>query len=277
MPLTFVPTPLGNLRDITLRAIDVLREAHTIVAEDTRVARRLLSALEISGNEILRCDEHSAHSTLDAIVARARTDRVAVVTDAGTPGISDPGTALIKHARAAGIAVEVLPGPTAFVVAAVLSGFDVTEFVFGGFLPRTTKLRRAEFERALTRGVTTIWYEAPHRILASLEQLANVAPRTPVFLARELTKLHEQHLYGTAAEVAAGLELPVRGEIVLVLSPVKIDVVAEADAESVDRAIDAALAAGDSVATIARTLATRGLGERRALYARAFQRKDARR
>jgi len=276
MGLTFVPTPLGNLRDVTLRALDVLREADTIVAEDTRVARRLLSALEIPAPPLLRYDEHSAHSTLDAIVERARTGRVAVVTDAGMPGISDPGVALVRHARSAGVKIEVLPGPSAFVVAALLSGFDLDRFAFEGFVPRTSQRRRDAFTRALGSGIATIWYDAPHRIAATLEELARLAPRTPVFLARELTKVHEEHLHGTAGEVLAALGKPVRGEIVLVLAPTTIDARQGRPVPSedvLDRAIDEALAAGRSISAIAKTLAGRGLGERRQLYRRAAGRK----
>lgn len=278
MPLILVPTPLGNLRDITLHAIDELRAADAIVAEDTRVARRLLSALEIPAPDLVHYDEHSAQSTLEAIVARAQDERVAVVTDAGTPGISDPGVALVRHARTAGVRVEVLPGPTAFVVAAVLSGFDLDRFSFEGFVARTRRGRREGFTRALRSGMVTVWYDAPHRIGATLEELAELAPRTPIFLARELTKLHEQQVSGTASEVLAALEKPVRGEIVLVLPPATIDVPAETPRPSLDElddAIDAALAAGRSIAAIAKSLAGRGLGDRRELYARASRRKRA--
>ena len=137
MALTFVPTPLGNLRDVTLRALDVLREAALSVAEDTRVTRRLLSAYEITGKTLWTYHEHNAAGTTDAILARARDEPVALVTDAGMPGISDPGSALVAAAREAGIAVEVLPGPSAFVCAAVLSGFPLERFSFEGFVPAT--------------------------------------------------------------------------------------------------------------------------------------------
>jgi len=275
MGLTFVPTPLGNLRDITLRALDTLREADVIAAEDTRVARRLLSALAIPAPKLVRYDEHSAHGTLEAIVQQARTQLVAVISDAGMPGISDPGIALLRHARGAGVPVDVLPGASAFVVAAVLSGFDLDRFAFEGFVPRHSQQRRRAFARALASDVASVWYEAPHRVAASLEDLAGLAPRTPIFLARELTKLHEQHLHGTAAEVLAALEKPVRGEIVFVLAPTAIDVppaVAASDAE-LDRAIDEALAAGRSTSAIAKLLSGRGLGERSKVYARAVKRK----
>ncbi len=264
------------MRDITLRSLDVLRAADAIVAEDTRVARRLLSALDIPAPKLLHYDEHSARSTLDAIIERARTETIAVVTDAGMPGISDPGMELVRHARTKGISVEALPGPSAFVVAAVLSGFDLARFSFEGFIPRTQRARREVFSRALESGLTTLWYESPYRVAATLETLAELAPRTPIFLAREITKLHEQHLHGTASEVLAALEKPVRGEIVLVISPAGIDAAKPApSADEIDHAIDVALSAGRSITDIAKELATKGLGERRELYARASRRKQA--
>lgn len=270
-----MPTPLGNLRDVTLRAIDVLREAGLVVAEDSRVARRLLSALGISGKKIRRFDEHATAASAAAIVELAREQSVAVVTDAGMPGVSDPGIELVRAARSAGIPVEVLPGPSALLVGAVLSGFDLRRFAFEGFVPRTSRGRREAFARALGSGMTTVWYETPHRILATLDDLASIAPLRPVFLARELTKLHEQHLLGTPGDVAAALEKPVRGEIVLVLDAGEPPVTETAapEATTLDRAIDEGLAAGHTIAAIAKELAGRGYGERGVLYARASARK----
>ena len=203
MGLTFVATPLGNLRDITLRALDALREAELIVAEDTRVARRLLSAHGIAGTLIWTYHEHNAATSTAAILERAATGNVAVVTDAGMPGISDPGSALVTAARAAGIAIDVLPGPTAFACAAVLSGFDVRRFAFEGFPPRTSGARKAAFRTAMARGIPSVWYESPHRIAAALADLASIAPDVPTFLVREFTKLYEQQISGTPAAAAA--------------------------------------------------------------------------
>ncbi|MBV8149947.1 MAG: 16S rRNA (cytidine(1402)-2'-O)-methyltransferase [Candidatus Eremiobacteraeota bacterium] len=220
MGLVFVPTPLGNLRDITLRALDALRDATLVVAEDTRVARRLLSALEIGGKEIVRYPRGGGRG-FQRILERARDEAVVVVTDAGTPGISDPGGTLVRAAREAGVGVEVLPGPSAAIVAAVLSGFDLRRFSFEGFVPRTEGARRNAFARAQASGATTIWYESPHRIVRTLETLAALEPDAAVFVARELTKLHEQQILGTPEHVLAALERPVRGEIVLVLPALK--------------------------------------------------------
>lgn len=272
MGLVFVPTPLGNLRDVTLRAIDVLREAPLIVAEDSRVARRLLNALELGPKEIWTYHEHNARATTEAILARAREGAVAVVTDAGTPGISDPGSALVAAAREQGVPVEVLPGPAAFVCAAVLSGFDLRRFVFAGFPPRGGAQRRAAFRESL--GTTTIWYEAPHRIRESLDDLAAVAPDRRVFLVRELTKLYEQQVLGTPAEVSAALADPVRGEIAFVVEGLAEDTIAASpEPAQLDAAIDALIAEGLSTSAIAKRLTEAGHGERRHLYARVSDRR----
>jgi 16S rRNA (cytidine1402-2'-O)-methyltransferase len=274
MGLTFVPTPLGNLRDITLRSLDALRAADLIVAEDTRVARRLLSAHGIAGPAVWTYHEHNAAASTAAILERAAGGNVAVVTDAGMPGISDPGSALVAAARAAGIAVDVLPGPTAFACAAVLSGFDVRRFVFDGFPPRTPGARKAAFRAALARGLPSVWYESPHRIAAALADLAAVAPGVRVFLVREFTKLHEQQLAGTAAEVAAALPDPMRGEVAFVIDAGVATAPDAGEAASLDERIDALLASGASTAAIAKRLAATGAGERKALYARVGARRS---
>jgi len=272
----FVPTPLGNLRDVTLRAIDTLRDASLIVAEDSRVARRLLNALEIGGKEIWTYHEHNARATTAAILDRARAETVAVVTDAGTPGISDPGSALVAAAREEGVPVEVLPGPAAFVCAAVLSGFDLRRFVFAGFPPRGGTQRRAAFRAALAD--TTVWYEAPHRIRESLADLAAVAPDRRVFLVRELSKLHEQQAFGTAPEVAAAIAEPVRGEIAFVVEggAAASDPPAASSEADLDAAIDVLLAEGLTTSAVAKRLAEAGRGERRHLYARVSARRALR-
>jgi len=274
MGLTFVPTPLGNLRDITLRALDVLRAADLIVAEDTRVARRLLSAHGIAGPPVWTYHEHNAGGSTAAILERAAAGNVAVVTDAGMPGISDPGSALVCAARAAGIPVDVLPGPTAFACAAVLSGFDVRRFVFEGFPPRTSGARKTAFRSALARGLPSVWYESPHRIAAALADLAAVAPDARVFLVREFTKLHEQQLAGTPGEVAAGLPEPMRGEVAFAIDAGVATAAPDTAGASLDERIDALLASGASTAAIAKQLAAAGAGERKALYARVGARRS---
>lgn len=274
MPLVLVPTPLGNLRDITLRALDTLRECELIAAEDTRVARRLLAALDLPGKELWSYREQNARRVTAAILERARNGVVAVVSDAGTPGISDPGSDLVAHARAAGVDVEVLPGPSALVGAAVLSGFDLRRFLFEGFVPRGESARRNAFRQAMLGGAPSVWYESPQRIVSTLKSLASIDPQAQVFLLREYTKRYEQHIAGTPDEVATALEQPVRGEIVLVLrgSPA-----AEPKPGDIDAEIDALLATRCSASAAAKRLAERGLGDRNALYARVVARNAAQR
>lgn len=277
MPLVFVPTPLGNLRDITLRALDVLRECDLVVAEDSRVARKLLSALALPGKEIWSYHEHNAQAATAGILERARTALVAVVTDAGTPGISDPGSDLVAAARHDGVEVEVLPGPSAAIGAAVLSGFPIRRFVFEGFPPRTGSARRETLSRSFALGVPSVWYESPQRVHALLADIAAVDPPARVFLVREYTKRYEQQLLGTAQEVAAQLEQPVRGEIALVVQPSAAPAPPPPSALELDERIDDLLQAGHSVSAVAKALAEQGLGERRHIYARATGRKRMRR
>lgn len=272
-----MPTPLGNLRDVTLRALDVLRECDLLVAEDSRVARKLLNALALPGKEIWSYHEHNARAAAPGILERARDALVAVVTDAGTPGISDPGSDLVAAAREAGIPVEVLPGASAAIGAAVLSGFNLRRFAFEGFAPRTAAARREALSRSFALGVPSVWYESPQRIRGLLSDIAAVDPDARVFLVREYTKRYEQQILGTAQEVAAQLAEPVRGEIALAIEPSRAPA-AQPPAESdLDAEIDALLHAGESVSAVAKALSERGLGERRHIYARASDRKRLRR
>ncbi len=272
MPLLFVPTPLGNLRDITLRALDALRDAKLIVAEDTRVARTLLNALQLEGREIWSYREQNAAAMTPAILERARDALVAVTSDAGMPGISDPGSALVAAARDAGIAIEVLPGPSAALGVAVLSGFPLHRFLFEGYPPREAGPRRKRLAAALESGLTTIWYESPRRIRATLEALDEMAADAELFVVREYTKLHEQHLFGTPQRVLAQLADPVRGEFALALAPYRTS--PEPLPNGVQgAAVDALLRHGLRVGEIAKLLAECGLGDRREIYARASARK----
>jgi len=276
MPLVFVPTPLGNLGDITLRALDVLRACDLLVAEDSRVARKLLGALDLPGKEIWSYHEHNARGATANILERARESVVAVVTDAGTPGISDPGSDLVAAAREAGVAVDVLPGASAAIGAAVLSGFPLRRFLFEGFAPRTPAARRRALAECLALGMTAIWYESPQRVRAFLDDLAVVDPEARVFLVREYTKRFEQQLIGTPADIAAQLAEPVRGEIALVIAPGAAPKTQASADDGLDAAIDEGLRSGQSVSAIAKALSERGFGERRHIYALVTQRKQAR-
>lgn len=275
MPLVFVPTPLGNLRDVTLRALDVLRDADLIVAEDTRVARKLLAALGIPGRELWSYREQNAAGATPAILERAREGLVAVTSDAGMPAISDPGSALIAAARAAGVPIEVLPGPSAAFGVAALSGFPLRRFSFEGFPPRSTRARREAFARALSGAVTTVWFETPQRIRATLADLEAAAADAEVFLVREYTKLHEQQAIGSPAVVAAQLPDPVRGEIAFAVAPYRARRETAPSDGDLDARIDALLAGDCRVGEIAKRLAAAGLGERGELYGRASRRKAA--
>jgi 16S rRNA (cytidine1402-2'-O)-methyltransferase len=275
MPLTLVPTPLGNLGDITLRALEALRAADLIVAEDTRVTRKLLNALEVGTKDLWSYREQNAPSVTGAILERARTQNVVLVSDAGMPCISDPGAALVAAARTEGVAVEALPGPSALLGAAALCGFSLRRFTFEGFVPRTSRQRQEAFEQSIQSGMASIWYESPQRIAAALDDLARVAPDSTVFLLREYTKRFEQQLCGSPEAVRSALETPVRGEIAFVISPPD-RAVAAADPADAQAAIDVLLERGMAVAQIAKTLSDAGLGERRALYALAGHRKRER-
>jgi len=219
-------TPIGNLGDVTLRVLAALRVAHVIYAEDTRVTRKLLMRYDIR-TRVERCDENVLERKLPQLLARLEAgEHVAYVTDAGMPGISDPGMALVDAVRNAGHVVEVLPGASAAITALVASGFLAQGFYFGGFLPRTEAARKSRLEalRALTNTVL-VFYESPHRVIASLEALEQVLPTDKVCIARELTKLHEETLFGAPGELLSLLKTrmdtrgPLKGEVVLVVAP----------------------------------------------------------
>jgi 16S rRNA (cytidine1402-2'-O)-methyltransferase len=273
VPLVLVPTPLGNLRDITLRALDALRDCDLIVAEDTRVAQKLLRALDLGSKPIWSYREQNAATATPGILERARVDLVALVTDAGTPAISDPGRDLVAAARTAGIPIDALPGPCAFVCGAVPSGFDLQRFTFEGFVPRAAAERERRLRAAYESGATTLWYDSPNRIRATLTTLATIDAQMRVFVGRELTKFYEQQILGTPSEALATLADPPRGEFVLALEARQSVQNAVHSDGDIDAEIDAALGRGDSVPVVARELARRGLGSRADLYARATARR----
>jgi len=217
--LTLVPTPIGNLEDITLRALRVLREADVIAAEDTRHAGILLQHHGIH-RPLLSLHEHNEERRTGELVQRLTAgEKVALLTDAGMPGISDPGFRVVRACLAHGLDLTVLPGPSAILPALVGSGLPLHEFYFGGFLPVKSGRRRSTLEEALARRETGIFFESPHRIARSLAVLAELAPDRPVCVARELSKKFEEYWRGTAAELAArAAEQPPRGEICLLVA-----------------------------------------------------------
>ncbi len=213
--LFVVATPIGNLEDISMRALRVLREAAVIAAEDTRHTARLLSRYAIE-TPTTSLHEHNETRKSAAILERLRRgESVALVSDAGTPGVSDPGQHLIREAIAAGFRVEPVPGPNAAISALVASGFPTDSFTFLGFPPTRSYDRKRWFERAREVGGTVVFYEAPHRICETLEQFSLVVGDVPVVLGRELTKAHEEFIRGSVAEVLASLDEP-RGEFTIV-------------------------------------------------------------
>lgn len=212
--LVLVPTPIGNLGDITVRATQVLREADTVAAEDTRHSRRLLEHLGLD-RQLLRLDAHTITERAPALLEAEGT--LAYMTDAGTPGISDPGAELVRMAIASDLPVEVLPGATAFVPALVLSGLDTARFTFEGFLPRRGSARSARLAAIATSDATSIIYEAPNRVAATLGDLAAACgPDRPAAVSRELTKKFEETVRGRLADLAGQLAgTGQRGEFVI--------------------------------------------------------------
>ncbi|MDX6629061.1 MAG: rRNA (cytidine1402-2-O)-methyltransferase [Gaiellales bacterium] len=216
--LTVVPTPLGNLRDITLRALDALAAADVIACEDTRRTRALLSAHGIPAPELVACDERREPHVAERLVARALAgEQVALVSDSGMPLIADPGRLLVARAIAADCPVVVLPGPSAVETALVASGLAVEGYAFLGWVPRAAGERSRFLTAALAASLPSVMFESPRRLAATLADLARLAPEHSIAVARELTKLHEEVVHGSAAEVAARGVLE-RGEVCLVLA-----------------------------------------------------------
>ncbi len=199
--LYLVATPIGNLEDVSARALRVLREANLVAAEDTRHTRRLLDHFGISAH-VVSLHEHNERARAASLVERVLAgETVALVTDAGSPGIADPGYPVVRAAVALGVRVESIPGPSAVITALQVSGLPTDAFLFAGFLPPKRAARRRRLEELSAYRETIVVFESPHRIEACLEDLEAVWADRPIALARELTKLHEQVLRGSAREV----------------------------------------------------------------------------
>lgn len=216
--LFLVATPIGNLEDVSTRALRVLREADLVAAEDTRHTRRLLSHFGIAA-QVVSLHEHNERARAGSLVERVLAgENVALVTDAGSPGIADPGYPVVRAAVAGGVRVESIPGPSAVIAALQVSGLPTDAFLFAGFLPPRGAARRRRLEELALQRETVVVFESPHRIEACLADLEAVWAGRPIALVRELTKLHEQVLRGSAREVRAALRAEwKRGEMVLVL------------------------------------------------------------
>jgi 16S rRNA (cytidine1402-2'-O)-methyltransferase len=223
--LYVVATPIGNLEDITHRALRVLREVDIIACEDTRHTRKLLNHYGIKTKVTSYHDHNERERTVELLQALASGANVAIVSDAGTPSISDPGFRLVSEAGAQGLPVVALPGPTALIAALVASGLPTDEFFFAGFLPARSGERRARLTKLRELPATLIFYEAPHRIAATLRDAHEILGERQAVIARELTKIHEEIARGRLSELAErfGSEERARGEIVLLIDRTPIE------------------------------------------------------
>lgn len=217
--LYIVPTPVGNMEDMTLRAIRILKEVDLVLAEDTRTSGILLKHFDIK-NQLMSHHKFNEHGTSTGIVQRLLAGQnIALISDAGTPGISDPGFFLVREAVRAGVEVQTLPGATAFVPALVSSGLPCDRFAFEGFLPQK-KGRQTKLESLRDEQRTMIFYESPYRLVKTLQQFAEVfGQERPVSVCREISKVHEESVRGSLQEVIAHFtEHAPKGEIVIVLA-----------------------------------------------------------
>ena len=264
--LYIAATPIGNLGDVTLRAIDVLTRCDAIACEDTRVTGKLLKLLGIS-NRLWRYDDYASDADRERLLAAMQHQAIALVSDAGMPLVSDPGYRLVRAARDAGVTVTALPGASAPVLALALSGLPSDRFLFAGFLPPKEQARAAVLDELAGLRATLIFFETAPRLIKSLATIAERMPGREVAVARELTKLHEECRRGSAPELIAHYEaLPPRGEIVLLIGP---PVAQEPVAVDADAMLLAAMA--DAKPSHAAGLIAKATGlDRRTLYARAM-------
>ena len=269
MPLAVCATPIGNLDDVTLRVLEELRAADVVLCEDTRRTRILLDRHGIRARGLLSCHRHNEARRVAELLPRLEAgERVALVSDAGLPGVNDPGARIVAAALAAGVAVTVLPGPSAVETALVASGLAGDQYRFVGYLPR----RAAELERLwddLARWPhPTVAFESPRRLPASLGSLAAREPARPVAVCRELTKRFEEVVRGTAAELAERFAEPPKGEITVVIGPSEREPTGSDDVllEDAEAAVRELIAAGASRRTAADVVARLTGASRRALY-----------
>ena len=264
--LYIVATPIGNLGDITRRAVDVLARCDGVACEDTRVTGKLLRHLGIS-KPMWRYDDHAGERDRARLVESLQTRAVALVSDAGTPLVSDPGYRLVREARAAGIPVTSLPGPSAPVMALTLSGLPNDRFLFAGFLPNKDKARREALEEFAAVDTTLVFFETAPRLLKSLAAIDSALPGRTVAVARELTKAFEECRTGTPADLSAHYEAhPPKGEIVLLIGP---PVETAASAEDTDALLAEALTRLKPSQAAGEVAKATGQ-DRKALYARAL-------
>ena len=264
--LYIVATPIGNLGDVTFRAVDVLRRCDLIACEDTRVTGKLLKHIGAS-TRMQRYDDHASEKQRISLIETARTRAVALVSDAGTPLVSDPGYRLVRDARAAGVSVTSIPGACAAITGLTLAGLPNDRFLFAGFLPVKDKARGDMLDGLSAIEATLIFYETGPRLERSLRAIAERWPTREIAVARELTKLHEECRTGTAAGLAEHYaEHPPKGEIVLLVGP-PVEAPPSGDADALLREALAEMSASKAAGNVAKAT---GL-DRQALYARAVE------
>ena len=273
--LYIVPTPIGNLEDITLRALRILREAALIAAEDTRTTRNLLNHFQIV-TPLTSYHEHNKLTKLETIFNALVNGDVALVSDAGTPGISDPGYELIQEAIARGIRIEPLPGANAAITALVASGLPTDSFLYVGFLPKKDKAR-ADALRALEKQPhTLVAYESPNRLLDLLKAIVEVLGDRPVCVAREITKIHEEFFRGSASAALAYYgEHPPRGEVVVVIAGASPEVQSIWDEAQVRAYLRERLTGGESLKDAAKAISAEAGWDRRAVYQLGLDEKNS--
>lgn len=266
--LYIVATPIGNLGDLTVRAADMLRAADLILAEDKRVTAKLLAHIGATAR-MQAYHDHSSEADREAILARLGSEAVALVSDAGTPLISDPGYKLVRAAREAGLPVHTLPGPSAVIAALTLAGLPTDRFLFAGFLPPKAKARADAIVELADLRATLVFYEGGSRVGECLAALRDSLGDREAALVREISKLHEECLTGTLSELVAHVEArPPRGEIVIVVGPP--GEATEASDDELDAALRTALDQGSPSRAAAAVAASLGIPRKRA-YARALE------
>lgn len=267
--LYVVATPIGNLDDFSKRAANVLREADKILAEDTRHTKKLLTHFGIS-TSVLSLHQHNEQKRTKQVLEMLESDvSLALVTDAGTPGISDPGARLISHVHKAGAQVTPIPGPSSLTAALSVCGFAESEYgtLFLGFLPVKEKLREQALELSRKHQGMVVLFEAPHRLGRTLRDLASQQPHRQACLCRELSKMHEEIIHGTVESIAKETAAGVRGEITLVLAPFE-QPIAKQSTEQLDQAILACLIAGLSTRDTSLAVSSIFKVSKRGVYAR---------
>ena len=264
--LYLVATPIGNLEDITLRAVRVLREADAVACEDTRRTRGLLSHLGISGKTLISCHEHNESSRAGELVSRMQAgESIALVSDAGMPGISDPGYRVVQAAIEAGLRVEPVPGPSAVAAAVAVSGLPTDSYKFCGFLPARKGQRRKTLEDLKEEAATLVFFETPHRIEAALADVADLLGGRDAAIARELTKVHEEILRGSVGTIRSEIEARggLKGEIVLLIAGAS-EGGGECESSLEDRVSELTAAGAGRMDAIKQAARERGLGKREA-------------